>query len=174
MGQPAKLTNLQPLIDVLSQYVDSNVRRLMSTTFQAQSTLKNRTDTGPQPLLGDVSAVVSLHEDQYHGNLMVIFPQNTIYSLLERTYDVRFNELNKSVRDAVGEIANVLFGMIKKNLNDHGYRFKMALPSVIVMGASHQVWAGKCSGYLLSFESECGPFIVAIDLCPNDDDESKP
>ena len=172
MGQPA--SHALPLIDVLTQYVDSNVRRLMSTTFQAQSNLKNRSDSGPSSISGDVSAVVSLHEENYHGNLMVIFPQNTIFSLLERTYDKRFTELNKSVRDAVGEIANVLFGMIKKNLNDHGYRFKMALPSVIVMGASHQVWAGKCSGYLLTFESDCGPFLIAVDLCPNDDEAPRP
>lgn len=169
MGHPARpLNKSEPLIDTVSQYVDANVRRLLSTTFKAQATLKTKVANVPSPLHGDVSAVVGLYEDNYQGNLMVIFPQDTIYSLLERTYDVRFNELNKSVRDAVGEIANVLFGMIKKNLNDHGYRFQMALPSVIVMGVKHQVWAGKCQGHLLTFESECGPFMVAIDLCPSD------
>ncbi len=168
MTKPNAAIRISPVADTVARHVDVSTRRLFSTTFGVKAELRKSEDVGTEPIVGDVSGMVSLHENQNEGHMMVVFPKETIFSLLEKIYGQRFTELNKSVKDAVGEVTNVLFGMIKKNLNEEGFHFRMALPSVIVMGANHEVWPDpQDPAQVLSFSTPVGSFSVSILLRPS-------
>ena len=47
-------------------------------------------------------------------------------------------ELDEDVRDAVGEIANMIAGGAKATLSKDGYNFRIAIPSIVV-GAGHTI-----------------------------------
>jgi len=63
-------------------------------------------------------------------------------------------QADENVRDAVGELSNMLAGGLKKQLSDTDNMFKISIPTVIVgmeysmhgPANSHQVWMGVDTG----------------------------
>lgn len=91
-----------------------------------------------QPIHGDISGIMNLVQEQHDGVLIVTFPKDTIFHILARIYGTQFTDINSSVQQAVGEFTNVIYGGVKTSVNKSGYKFKMALPSVVI-GDQHKV-----------------------------------
>ena len=153
----------------LENEVTLAVRRLLATTFAVPVTQKGEVRLTDKPVIkGDISGAVGLVQDEFEGNMIISFPKATILSLMHRVYGQRFNELNKSVSDGVGEITNTLFAMVKKGLSERGYRFKMALPSVVI-GDQHDITQLEGTETLaIPFSSPIGTFEVFVSLCKQD------
>lgn len=115
---------------------------------------------------GDVSGVVGLTQDRVEGALIVSFPQQTIFNILGKMYKKEFVEVDKSVRAGVGELTNIVFGVVKTNLNKSGFGFKMAIPNVVV-GDQHTVAiTNPGTTLVIPFQTESGPFTVLLTLYP--------
>ena len=74
-----------------------------------------------------------------------------------------FTETNAEVRDAVGEITNMISGDARKRLEANGLVITAAIPTV-VFGKSHRinhVMGGP--SIIIPFETDEGPFVV--DVC---------
>ncbi len=87
---------------------------------------------------GDISGIIGMAQEQTEGNLIVSFSREAIFSLMERIYGKKFTDIDSSVRQGVGELTNIIYSMIKKSLNDRGYQFRMAIPT-IVLGRGHSI-----------------------------------
>lgn len=115
---------------------------------------------------GDVSGIVGLTQDRVEGALIVSFPRETIFNILSKMYKKQFTEIDKSVKAGVGEMTNIIFGVVKTNLNKSGHSFKMAIPNVIV-GDQHTVAiTNPGSTLVIPFQTESGPFTVLLTLYP--------
>ena len=112
---------------------------------------------------GDVTAVMSLVSKTPIGALILIFPRETLFTMLKQFYKRDFTEINNVVTGAVGEITNIVFGVFKFRLRDKGYQFTLSMPQVVA-GASAPI-ANTEWIYCGDFTCPAGSFQVALVRC---------
>lgn len=113
-------------------------------------------------VVADVSGIISLTQDKLDGTLIVSFPKQTIFGILEKMYKKPFTEVNQSVKAGVGELTNIIYGVVKANLNKDGFSFKMALPNVVI-GEQHTVLTCESGQTMVvPFKTNFGDFHIRI------------
>lgn len=80
---------------------------------------------------GEVAGVVGMVSNEYKATLTLSFPKPAILHILENMLGEKYNDITDEVFDAVGELTNMIYGSAKGTLNDLGYNFEMAIPTVI-------------------------------------------
>ncbi len=111
---------------------------------------------------GDVSGIVGLTGDA-NGTLSVSFSEESILSIVSNILKEEKTELNDEIKDAVGEITNMIAGQARLGLDDLGRSLISAIPTVI-MGKNHTIT--HITTYPVTavpFESDSGEF--AIEVC---------
>ena len=86
---------------------------------------------------GDVTGIVGLIGDQ-NGSLAVSFSEAAILQVVSNMFGEVCKEMNDEVRDAVGEITNMICGAARRILAEHGHQFQAAIPTVID-GKGHKI-----------------------------------
>ena len=86
---------------------------------------------------GDVSGIIGLAGD-VKGSVSVSFKENCILPIISNMFGEEFIELNDDVKDAVGEISNMISGQARQKLELIGRNLKAAIPIVIV-GKDHTI-----------------------------------
>jgi CheY-specific phosphatase CheX len=111
-----------------------------------------------------VSGVIPLHElraKQVQGTLVLSFPEDTIYGLLTKFYNKPVKQVDNSVKSSVGELTNIIYTTIKKNLNTMGTNLRSAIPSVIVGDDQHEKFCKfNCTTLVIDFNTNFGQFTV--------------
>ncbi|MCX5858090.1 MAG: chemotaxis protein CheX [Deltaproteobacteria bacterium] len=113
---------------------------------------------------GDVSAIIGM-TGSARGSLALSFSEACILKIVSNMLGETYKEINDEVRDAVGEITNMISGVARKNLESMGFNVLAAIPTV-VSGKDHailHVLGG--SSIIIPFETVAGPFFV--DVCLN-------
>ena len=86
---------------------------------------------GKSPLSqGDVTGIVGLIGEQ-HGSLAVSFSEAAILQVVSNMFGEECKEINDEVRDAVGELTNMICGDARRILAEQGHQFQAAIPTVI-------------------------------------------
>jgi len=80
---------------------------------------------------GEVAGVVGMVSNEYKATLTLSFPKPAILLILENMLGEKYSDITDEVFDAVGELTNMIYGSAKGTLNDLGYNFEMAIPTVI-------------------------------------------
>jgi len=114
---------------------------------------------------GDVSGIIGM-TGSARGSLALSFSERCIYKIVSNMLGENHCEINGEVRDAVGEITNMISGVARKKLEVQGYKVVAAIPTV-VSGKDHailHVMGGP--SIIIPFETENGPFFV--DVCLNE------
>jgi chemotaxis protein CheX len=84
---------------------------------------------------GDVSSVIGL-TGEVSGTVSVSFSESCILSIVSNMFGEAVTKLNDEIGDATGEIANMISGQARQELEALGRSLKAAIPSVI-MGNNH-------------------------------------
>jgi chemotaxis protein CheX len=111
---------------------------------------------------GDVSAIIGLTGDA-RGSLALSFSANCIIKIVSNMLGEDIKEVNDDVRDAVGEITNMVSGVSRKGLEAQGFNVVAAIPTVVA-GKDHtirHVMGGP--SIIIPFETDNGSFVV--DVC---------
>lgn len=172
---PDKVETPIILDEKLSQDIIHGVHATMSNMAGLQADPEPFSITDEVHLEGDVSGIVSLVQESTTGSLIVSFPKETIFAILGKIYGKPFTEVNTSVKNGVGELTNMIYGVFKATKNKSGYSFRMVVPSVII-GENHTVMqssGGACM--TIVFKSAFGPFTVSLaveDYVENEDSQA--
>jgi len=111
---------------------------------------------------GDVTGLIGMAGDQAKGTLAVTFTKPVILAITERMLGEKLDTIDDTVTDMVGELTNMVTGGAKKLLSEKGYRFDMAIPSVI-SGKDHVVLhKSKKPIILIPFSTDEGNFFVEL------------
>lgn len=113
---------------------------------------------------GDVSGIIGF-TGAARGSLAISFSKTSILKIVSNMLDENHSDINGEVRDAVGEITNMISGVARKNLESQGLNVQAAIPT-IVSGENHailHVLGGP--SIVIPFQTEAGPFYV--DVCMN-------
>lgn len=136
MSHPQRQLQLA-LDEQLAQDVAGAVTSVMRNTFSSDVTAgKCEIGSGMVSLVGDVSGVIGMVQDELEGTLTICFTFQTMYDLLPHVIGNHVAVTHEIAVDAVGEITNMIFGHVKTELNRRGYALKLGIPSVVT-GKSH-------------------------------------
>lgn len=109
----------------------------------------------------DVSGIIGLSGDAV-GAVIMSFPKPAALRIAGALAGVTFREMDEDFADAIGEIANMVAGNAKKDLE--GLNVSISVPSVII-GQNHQVKATKLLPRLaIPCSTPIGSFIVEVGM----------
>jgi chemotaxis protein CheX len=111
---------------------------------------------------GDISGIIGL-TGTMKGSLALSFSEKSILKIVSNMLGEEIGSINGDIKDAVGEITNMVSGAARQHLEKEGYVITAAIPTVVA-GKNHQV-AHVLGGpsIIIPFEIDEGPF--AIDVC---------
>ncbi len=142
------------------------VNPFLKATVNVLSTMAMLTPEPGKPNLkmgevtkGDITGVIGLTGDK-EGSLAVSFSTSCALKIVENILGEKHEELNDEVADAVGELTNMISGDARSQLQQMGYAFKAAVPSVI-RGKGHTVkHISKGPTLVIPFTTDSGDFFV--------------
>ena len=111
---------------------------------------------------GDISGIIGM-TGAVRGSLALSFSESCILKIVSNMLGEDLTEINGDIKDAVGEITNMVSGVARKNLEAGGLIISAAIPTV-VSGKNHSiihVMGGP--SIIIPFEIDAGPFVV--DVC---------
>ncbi len=146
----------------------SLVNPFIEATLHVLSSMAFTKATAGKPYLkkdsiakGDVSGIVGL-SGEARGTLSVSFSQESILSVVSNMFGEPVLEINDEVKDAVGEILNIVSGRARQKLETMGRILKGAIPTVIT-GKNHGIThITKQPIIAIPFETENGHFTIEV------------
>ena len=109
----------------------------------------------------EIAGVIGMTQEKVEGTLFLAFQKKTVFSIFGKFYKREFTKIDPSVHQGVGEITNVIYSMLKDQLNTRGHNFKMALPGVII-GNHRYVMLGNTRSLLIPFDVNGDHFTLEI------------
>ncbi len=110
---------------------------------------------------GDVSGVIGLTGER-NGSVSVSFAEECILKIVSNMLGEEYSVVNDDIKDAVGELTNMISGQARKTLDGIGYKFDAAIPTVVV-GKDHVI-SHISSGPMIAipFDTPNGSFTIEI------------
>jgi chemotaxis protein CheX len=110
---------------------------------------------------GDVSGIVGL-SGEARGTISVSFSEESILAIVGNMFGEPIKEINDEVKDAVGEILNIVSGQARQKLEAMGRTLKGAIPTVIT-GKNHAIsHITKQPIVAIPFETDNGNFTIEV------------
>jgi chemotaxis protein CheX len=110
---------------------------------------------------GDVSGIIGM-TGSARGSLALSFSEKSILKVVSNMLGEQHEEINDDVRDAVGEITNMISGVARKKLEAQGFSITAAIPTV-VSGKGHAIYhVASGPSIIIPFTTDDGPFFVDV------------
>ena len=129
---PKKTEEVNPLFDkrLLHAFVDGVIKTL-ATIAQTEAKVGKPFIEPEFTAKGEIAGMVGMVAPPLKGTLLITYNKEAIFHIMENMLGETYTELSDEVADAVGELTNMIYGTAKTALNQMGYNFEMAIPSVI-------------------------------------------
>lgn len=112
---------------------------------------------------GDVTGVISMSGDR-NGTISVTFTGECALAVVGNMLGEKLTELNNDIRDAVGELTNMISGQARRGLQQEGLTMEAGIPTVI-MGTNHSISHITRDPILaIPFSTASGEFTVEVCL----------
>lgn len=110
---------------------------------------------------GDVTGVIGM-TGEANGTISISFTEKSILVIVSNMVGEEMKELNEEIKDAVGEITNMISGQARKKLDEQGMPLKAAIPSVIV-GKNHTITHMTTYPIIaIPFSTDNGDFTIEV------------
>lgn len=110
---------------------------------------------------GDVTGIIGI-TGATEGSLSITFSEASICGIVSNMFGEDMPEINDEVKDAVGEITNMICGDARRELGEKGINLSAAIPSVI-SGKGHTIkHMTKGPAIAIPFSTNAGSFVVEV------------
>lgn len=110
----------------------------------------------------DISGIIGL-SGKASGTVVLCFEKKVAFKVVEGLLKSPVNDINSDVTDAIGEMANMVAGRAKVELNKFGFDISISVPSVII--GNHSVASPRdIPTIIIPFTCEHGEFSVEVSL----------
>jgi chemotaxis protein CheX len=135
-----------------------NVFRTMFSIEAAPG--KPHLKTEPFPT-SDISGIIGF-SGEAQGSIALSFPRDTALKVVSAMVGSPMTELNTEISDAIGELANIVAGNVKKEIPQ--FQLSISLPQVVV-GMNHMI-SGQSSvpTIVVPFSTSFGAFAIEVSL----------
>jgi chemotaxis protein CheX len=149
-------------VNLINPFIEATLHVLSSLAFTKAKAGKPylKKDSLAQ---GDVSGIVGL-TGEASGTLSVSFSEQSILKIVSNMFGEPIHEINDEVKDAVGEILNIVSGQARQKLEVKGRILKGAIPTVIT-GKNHTIsHITKHPIIAIPFDTDNGGFTIEVCL----------
>ncbi len=111
--------------------------------------------------MGDVSGIIGI-TGAAQGSMSISFESPCICSVVTNLFGIQVDEINDEVKDAVGEMTNMICGDARRRLEASGISLQAGTPTV-VSGKNHSIThihTGPCLA--VPFETSNGKFVLEV------------
>ena len=148
------------------------INPFLKATISTFQTMVNTVPTPKAPyvkaepsLAHDVSGIIGLSGGA-KGAVIISFPTSTALATVSAFIGLNLTSIDADVTDAVGELANIIAGAAKADLQ--GLNVTISLPSVVV-GTNHKVTTPKdIPSIVIPFTCSHGDFVVEVCIAVTD------
>jgi chemotaxis protein CheX len=149
-------------VNLINPFIEATLHVLSSLAFTQAKAGKPylKKDSLAQ---GDVSGIVGL-TGETSGTLSVSFSEQSILTIVSNMFGEPIAEINDEVKDAVGEILNIVSGQARQKLESKGRLLKGAIPTVIT-GKNHTIsHITRHPIIAIPFDTDNGGFTIEVCL----------
>jgi len=149
-------------VEYINPFLQATVNVLKTMAFVEAKPGKPSLKKGDEAY-GDVSGVIGL-TGATEGSLSVTFTQSCIEQILTNMFGEPVSGVTEEVKDAVGEITNMISGDARRVLSEKGISLEAAIPTVVA-GPNHTIThMAKGPTIVIPFSTEAGAFTVEVSL----------
>jgi len=110
----------------------------------------------------EITGIIRMNSPQTCGVLAISFTEPLIHEVTKRMLGDDADTVDETLKDLVGEITNMVCGNAKGILDQKGYDFDMAIPSVVIGCDRATIFPEGCTVIVVPFTTEFGEFFVEI------------
>jgi len=144
------------------------INPFLAATMHVLSTMANIRPTPGKPFLkkdgaafGDVSAIIGI-TGVARGSMALTFSEPAIMAIVGNLLGIEASEVNDEVRDAVGELTNMICGDARRRLSEDGISLQGGIPT-IVSGKNHSIsHIHNVPRLAIPFTTPHGGFVVEV------------
>ena len=110
---------------------------------------------------GNVTGIIGITGDA-QGSMSITFSTSCITAIVTNLFGSSVDEINDEVRDAVGELTNMICGDARRRLESEDISLQAGTPTV-VSGNNHSIThihTGPCIA--VPFKTQAGGFVVEV------------
>ena len=112
---------------------------------------------------GDISGVVGF-TGETNGTVFITFDESCIVKVVSNMFGEQINEINDEIKDAVGELTNMISGQARKELEEIGKVFQGTIPTVVT-GKDHELQPlTKGPKVAIPFKTDSGNITIEVVL----------
>ena len=113
-----------------------------------------------QVACGVVTGIMTMSSDESRASIALTFTESAILSIASKMLPENHTSVNGIAGDLVGELANIVMGDAKRQLEENELIFQMSLP-IIIIGREHLI-AHKANAPVIRvpFSTQAGEFCV--------------
>ena len=134
-----------------------------STQVQITGVRPGKAETRPR---SDIAAIIGISGTKMSGSLALCLPTQTFLSIVNRMLGENYAQITQENSDAAGEMLNIIYGLARTQINQNGYDFAPAIPTV-VRGDNLSLSSPTHGGGLIAeirCETDLGPFHLELNL----------
>ena len=111
--------------------------------------------------IGDVSAIIGI-TGASRGSMALVFTEPCIKAIASSLFGTDSTLLNHEVRDAVGELTNMICGDARRRLSETGFTLQAGIPTV-VGGKGHSIeHIADGPRVAIPFQTHAGTFMLEV------------
>lgn len=111
--------------------------------------------------LGDITGLIRL-SGEYNATVALSFTKSSILEIVSKMFGEEISELNDDIKDAVGEISNMVSGQVTNTIASLGESLK-AVPSEVILDENHSVpHIGVYPTVAFPFDTGAGEFTIEV------------
>ena len=124
-------------VEFINPFLEAGINVLKTMAFVDTKPGKPFLKQAEEPSLGDISGIIGL-TGPVKGSLAISFSEAAILYIVSNMFSETFIRIDAEIKDAVGELSNMICGDARRILGEKGYVFAAAIPTVVV-GERHEI-----------------------------------
>jgi len=149
-------------VDIREKIIEA-AKEIFSTMVMMEISVDGERATDTVVLYNSISGVIGL-AGTHKGVLAIHIPKPVAMAITGSFLGMDVDEINEDVKDAVGELANMLGGNVKSILSENGRDIDLSLPSTIT-GQQYDFQPTKeAERIIIPFCCKTGDFTVELQL----------
>ena len=148
---------------IIKPFVDATLKVLETMAFIKPTVGEPEFRDASMPL-GEVVGVVGLsnEDENIRGFLAIGFSESSIIQIVSSMLGEKYETIDNEVKEAAGEIANMISGQSRQALSSMGIKLQASLPSVISGKDMTMDGSEKRPLMIVPFTIESGSFMLGV------------
>jgi chemotaxis protein CheX len=114
---------------------------------------------------GDITGIIRL-SGEFNATISVSFSSGAILKIVSNMFGEEMTSINDDIKDAVGEISNMVSGQVTNNIASLGTALKAEMQEVILQPGHTIPHLGKYPTIAVPFKTETGEFTIEFCFAP--------